>query len=212
MADLLWRNGIWVCKGKAWRRGVDGYFTTLGGRILNPEREVSGLGLDGLQEVVFNGRLWGGAVRGGGKAVEVPNIGEWQCTFCGAAHCWNTRLLEAGCFHAAHCLVDILMSIGSSPQLFPSAPSIVMSTFHCGQSDYQIRSRKRVCGKPVPKLIVAGAGSVFALPKIMMNRHTSVMFSESWFLEMELFFWSVMRPSFDLCESTSPSRKRSAAQ
>ena len=30
--------------------------------------------------------------RGGGKAVEVPNTGEWQCTFCGAAHCWNTRL------------------------------------------------------------------------------------------------------------------------
>ena len=29
--------------------------------------------------------------RGTGKAV-VPNIGEWQCTFCGAAHCWNTRL------------------------------------------------------------------------------------------------------------------------
>ena len=56
------------------------------------KREVSGLGLVGLQEVVFNGRLRGGAVRGTGKAVEVPNIGEWQCTFCGAAHCWNTRL------------------------------------------------------------------------------------------------------------------------
>ena len=67
---------------------MDGFFTTLGGRILNPEREVSGLGLAGLQEVVFNGRLRGGAVRGGGKAVEVPKkIGEWQCTFCGAAHC-----------------------------------------------------------------------------------------------------------------------------
>ena len=36
---------------------MDGYFTTLGGRILNPQREVSGLGLDGLQEVVFNCRL-----------------------------------------------------------------------------------------------------------------------------------------------------------
>ena len=62
---------------------VDGYFTTLGGRILNPEREVSGLS--------------GGAVRGVGKVVEVPNIGEWQCTFCGAAHCWNTRLSCCRC-------------------------------------------------------------------------------------------------------------------
>ena len=24
--------------------------------------------------------------------MEVPDIGEWQCTYCGAAHCWNTRL------------------------------------------------------------------------------------------------------------------------
>ena len=138
----------------------------------------------------------------------------------GTDQCVSDSLLEAGCFHAAHCLVDILMSIGSSGgidhvscfQLFPSAPSIVMSTFHCGQSDYQIRSRKRVCGKPVPKLIVAGAGSVFALPKIMMNRRTSVMFPESWFWEMEAVFWSVRRPSFDLCVSRGPSRKRSAAQ
>ena len=63
-----------------------------GGRIVSPEREVSGLGLDGLQEVGFNCRLRGGAVRGGGKSPEVPNIGEWQCPICGAAHCWNTRL------------------------------------------------------------------------------------------------------------------------
>ena len=67
-----------------------------GGGILNPGKEVSGLGLDGLQEVVFNGRLRGGAVRGGGKA-EVPNIGEWQCTFCSPAHCWNTRFSCYGC-------------------------------------------------------------------------------------------------------------------
>ena len=50
---------------------MDGYFTTLGGRILRPGREVSGLGLNGL--------LRGGAVGGGGKA-EVPKNGEWQCT------------------------------------------------------------------------------------------------------------------------------------
>ena len=59
--------------------------------------EVSGLGLDGLQEVVFNGRPRRGAVRGGGKAAEVPNFGEWQCTFCGAAHSWNTRLSCSRC-------------------------------------------------------------------------------------------------------------------
>ena len=76
--------------GRGSGRGVDGYFTTLGGRILKAGREVSWLGLDGLQEVVFNGRLSGGAVRGGGKA-EVSNTAEWQCTFCSAARCWNTR-------------------------------------------------------------------------------------------------------------------------
>ena len=74
---------------------MDGYFATFGGRILDPKREVSGLGLVGLQEVVFNGRLRGGAARGTGKAVEVPDIGEWQCAFCGAGHCWNTRLCRA---------------------------------------------------------------------------------------------------------------------
>ena len=33
----------------------------------------------GCKRWVFNGRLRGGAVLG------------WQCTFCSAAHCWNTR-------------------------------------------------------------------------------------------------------------------------
>ena len=58
-------------QGQGLGGSVDGYFTTLVGRILNSEREVSGLGLDGLQEVVFNGRLRGGAVRGGGLGVVV---------------------------------------------------------------------------------------------------------------------------------------------
>ena len=35
-----------------------------------------------------------------------------------------------------------------------------------------------------------------------MNRHTSVVLPKSWFLEVGLFcFWSIMRSSFDLCES-----------
>ena len=80
----------WGCKGEAREEVWMDTLPLLGRRILNPGREVSGLGLDGLQEVVFNGRLRSGAVGGGGKA-EVPNIGEWQCTFCGAVHCWNTR-------------------------------------------------------------------------------------------------------------------------
>ena len=45
-----WYLGL---QGQGLGRGVDGYFTTLGGRILDPEREVSSLGFDGLQEVVF---------------------------------------------------------------------------------------------------------------------------------------------------------------
>ena len=60
---------------------------------MDPQREVSGLG---LQEAAPHGRTRGGAARGSGK-VEVPNIGEWQCTFCGAAHCWNTRLSCCRC-------------------------------------------------------------------------------------------------------------------
>ena len=40
-------------QGQGLGRGVDGYFTALVGRILNPDGKVSSLGLDGLQEVVF---------------------------------------------------------------------------------------------------------------------------------------------------------------
>ena len=55
--------------------GADGYFTTLGGKVLNPRVEVSGLGLGGLQEVVFHGSGVGGKFLpevvggGGGEAV-----------------------------------------------------------------------------------------------------------------------------------------------
>ena len=38
-----WYLGL---QGRGSGGGVEGYFTTLGGRILNPGREVSGLGLD----------------------------------------------------------------------------------------------------------------------------------------------------------------------
>ena len=85
---MEWYLGL---QGQGLVEDFDGYFTALGGKILDSHGKVSGLGLCGLQEVVFHGRIRGGAARGIGK-VEVPGIGEWQCTFCGAAHCWNTRL------------------------------------------------------------------------------------------------------------------------
>ena len=65
MAGLLWQNG-----GQGLGESVDGYLTALVGRTLNPEREVSGLGLDGLQEVVFQwwAHGWSGSCwrQGGG--------------------------------------------------------------------------------------------------------------------------------------------------
>ena len=78
-------------EGKNLGVGVDGYFTTLGGRMFNPKVKISRLGLDGLQEVVFHGRLKGGACKGAGR-VESPNVGEWQCSFCMAPHCWHTKM------------------------------------------------------------------------------------------------------------------------
>ena len=85
---MEWYLGL---QGQGLGEDFGGYFTTKGGKFLDPQREVSGLGLCGLQEVVFHGRILGGAARGTGK-VEVPNVGEWQRTSCGAAHCWNTRV------------------------------------------------------------------------------------------------------------------------
>ena len=75
--------------------GVDGYFTTLGGKMFNPRVEISKLGLAGLQEVVFHGRLKGGACKGAGR-VDSPNVGEWQCSFCMAPHCWLRRWRVTG--------------------------------------------------------------------------------------------------------------------
>ena len=66
------------------------------GRLLNPSAEVTRLGLGGFQEVVFHGRLRGGGSRGNGKG-DFPNIGGWQCSFCSALHCWNTRYSSYRC-------------------------------------------------------------------------------------------------------------------
>ena len=66
-------------------------FTTLGGKALDPRVEVRRLGLGGLQEVVYHGRLRGGAGKGAGRG-DMPNVEEWQCSFCMAPHCWQPKL------------------------------------------------------------------------------------------------------------------------
>ena len=71
--------------------GLDEYFATLGGKILNSRVGIGTLGLGSLQEVVFHGRLKGGASKGAGR-VDSPNLGEWQCSFCMAPHCWQTKM------------------------------------------------------------------------------------------------------------------------
>ena len=71
--------------------GLDGYFATLGGKVLNSKVGISSLGLGSFQEFVFHGRLRGGASKGVGR-VDSPNLGEWQCSFCMAPHCWQTKM------------------------------------------------------------------------------------------------------------------------
>ena len=83
-----WFSGL---EGRGPGACTDGYFTTLGGRVLDPTVEVRRLGLAGLQEIVFHGRLRGGAGKGAGRG-DMPNVGEWQCSFCMAPHCWHTKL------------------------------------------------------------------------------------------------------------------------
>ena len=78
-------------EGESLGAGVDGYFTTLGVKMFNPRVEISRLGSGGLQEVVFHGRSKGGACNGAGR-VDSPNVGEWQCSFCMAPHCWHTKM------------------------------------------------------------------------------------------------------------------------
>ena len=79
----------WFSGGKR-GEGQDGYFSTIGGRILNSEAEVCTLGL----EVVFHRRLLGGSFTGMGQGGCVPETGEfaqWTCSNCGKSDCWSTR-------------------------------------------------------------------------------------------------------------------------
>ena len=70
--------------------GLDMYFTTLGGKVLNSKVGIGSLGLGSFQEVVFHCRLRGGANKGAGRG-DFRSVGEWQCSFCMAPHCWQTK-------------------------------------------------------------------------------------------------------------------------
>ena len=79
--------------GKA---GEEGYFTTIGGRLLDSTVPVEQLGLQPRQEVVFQGRLKGGGFSGGGKGARggggnSVQAGDWTCGNCWQPGCWNTR-------------------------------------------------------------------------------------------------------------------------
>ena len=63
----------WFSGGKQ-GGNLDGYFSTIGGRILNSEAEVCNLGLGNLAEVVFHGRLRGGSFAGVGQGGGVPGL------------------------------------------------------------------------------------------------------------------------------------------
>ena len=83
----------WFSGGKQ-GGNLDGYFSTIGGRILNSDTEVCNLGLGNLAEVVFHGRLRGGSFAGVGQGGGVPGTGEfgqWTCSNCGKNDCWSTR-------------------------------------------------------------------------------------------------------------------------
>ena len=75
--------------------GLEGYFTTVGGKKLDPEVPIGTLGLVEGMEVVYQGRLRGGGYGGGGKGGGGSNRpvipGEWTCTTCWAPRCWPVK-------------------------------------------------------------------------------------------------------------------------
>ena len=74
----------------------EGYFATLGGRLLDSNMSVANLGLQQGQEVVFHRRLRGGGFSGGGKGAREGRAnsvaaGDWTCGNCHQPGCWNAR-------------------------------------------------------------------------------------------------------------------------
>ena len=75
---------------------LDGYFTTKGGKLLNPSVPVKELGLGPEQEVVWQSRLRGGGYGGEGKGARggganSAQAGDWTFSNCSQPGCWNTR-------------------------------------------------------------------------------------------------------------------------
>ena len=74
----------------------EGYFSTLGGRILNSEVEVGTLGLGQMSQVVFHRRLLGGSFACIVQSGSIPGTGEfgqWTCSNCGKPDCWSMGVL-----------------------------------------------------------------------------------------------------------------------
>ena len=74
----------------------EGYFATLGGRLLDSNKSVANLGLQQGQEVVFHRRLRGGGFSGGGKGAREGRAnsvaaGDWTCDICHQPGCWNAK-------------------------------------------------------------------------------------------------------------------------
>ena len=91
---LNWRLSSLLGSGilvGSWSGGFEGYFATLGRRILDSAVKVSTLGLRNMSEVVFHRRLVGGSFGGMVKGCCLPGTGEWTCSNCGKTDCWSTR-------------------------------------------------------------------------------------------------------------------------
>ena len=80
----------WHVEGKV-AGGTGGYFTTVGGKIVDPAVGAGALELGDMSEVVLHRRLLGGGFGGMGKGGCIPGAGEWTCSNCGKTVCWSTR-------------------------------------------------------------------------------------------------------------------------
>ena len=87
-----WHERIGLNRGDS---GQDGYYTTIGGKILDPDAPVGRLGLGEGTDVIYQKRLRGGGYGGGGKGGAGGNRpavpGEWTCTTCWAPRCWPVK-------------------------------------------------------------------------------------------------------------------------
>ena len=71
--------------------GLDGCFTKLGGKILNPRLAVGGWDWGAMSEVVFHRRPRGGGFGGSGKGYKGGVAGRWTCASFLALHCFGDQ-------------------------------------------------------------------------------------------------------------------------